>query len=563
MTPERSSAPPAPCGHPLTCPAVFRSRGSAPLSAARAWVAVALLTALVAAGCSSGGEATDDIAAEPRSNAQDLRVAVGEDPFLAGNPPNMDIGIRTNGPNPGIFETLTRLSPTYGVEASLALRWESQSPRVWRFVLRRDVTFHDGQRMNAQAVVSTLETIARRQTRPRGLDPGTARATADDVVEVNLTADNARLPEQLTAPSMAVIAPGTRPGGGDTPETTPTGTGPFVFVSYSKGTELRMKAIEEYWGGAPELRSLTFRFGPERDASRLLATRQVEIAGMVGYRNLASVSGRTDRNVQSRPGLAAYLLLNTGGIDEWTILKDDNVRKALAQTIDRDELTKVAFEGHGDDSKTLIPDIVLGTDAADRIRPLPLNRNEAKRLLDTAGWMPTLANGMRAKDGRPLVLNLLLSRPADQEKAVDALRVQLADVGVGLQLQDPAPETPFTKVNNATFDLFLDVRPQDDANPCALCRFFTIRPGGQLSFSASVGGGPKVDDAYDRIFSSPSIDTARRTAADIIQVVTAERFTAISLASLRTQWLISPRVRGFDPAVLPGAQRWEGVFLTV
>ena len=31
--------------------------------------------------------------------------------------------------------------------------------------------------------------------------------------------------------------------------------------------------------------------------------------------------------------------------------------------------------------------------------------------------MPTLANGMRAKDGKPLVLNLLLSRPADQSKA--------------------------------------------------------------------------------------------------------------------------------------------------
>ena len=90
-----------------------------------------------------------------------------------------------------------------------------------------------------------------------------------------------------------------------------------------------------------------------------------------------------------------------------------------------------------------------------------------------------------------------------------------------------------------------------------------IRPGGQLSFSASVGGGPKVDDAYDRLFSAPSIDTARRTAADIMQVVTAERFTAISIAALRTEWLISPRVRGFEPEVLSGNQRWDSVYLTV
>ena len=534
------------------------------MSRLRTLFALLLLIALTAAGCGGGGEgATDEEPAEPRAAAQDLRVAVGEDPFMAGSPPANDIGIRTNGPNPGIFETLTRLSPTYGINGALAERWESPNPKTWKFILRRDVTFHNGAPFNAEAVVASLDGIAGRATRPRGLDRGTAKATAPDIVEVNLSADNARLAEQLASPTMAMMAPGTRPGGGDTPENTPTGTGPFMFVSYNKGTDLKMKAYDKYWGGATELKTLTFRFGPERDVSRLLATRQVEIAGMVAYSNLASVSGRTDRNVQSRPGQAVYLLLNTGGVEEWTTLKDDNVRKALAQTIDRNEVAKAGWEDHGEDSDTLIPEVVLGADAADRIRPLPLNRNEAKKLLDGAGWMPTLPNGMRAKDGKPLVLNLLLSRPPDQTKAAETIKAQFAEVGVGLQIQDPGADSAFTKVNNAQFDLFLDVRPQDDANPCALCRFFTIRPGGQLAFSSSVGGGPKVDEAYDRIFSSPSIDTARRTAADIMQVVTAERFTAISLAALRTEWLISPRVRGFEPAVLTGDQRWEGVFLTV
>ena len=121
-------------------------------------------------------------------------MAVGEDPFNAGSPPANDIGIRANGPNPGIFEPLARLSPTYGVEAALALRWESPNPKVWRFFLRRDVAFHNGAPFNAEAVVGNFETFARRQTRPRGRDPGTAKANADDTVEINLTVDNARLP---------------------------------------------------------------------------------------------------------------------------------------------------------------------------------------------------------------------------------------------------------------------------------------------------------------------------------------------------------------------------------
>jgi len=535
------------------------------VSRLRSLIALLLLTACLAAACSSGGgtEASTDEPAEPRANAQDLRVAVGEDPFMAGNPAANDIGIRTNGPNPGIFETLTRMSPTYGAEAALAERWESPNTKTWRFFLRKNVTFHNGTPFNAEAVVAAIDSFSTRQTRPRGLDKGTAKATADDVVEINLTTDNARLAEQFANPSMAIVAPGTRPAAGDSAENTPTGTGPFTFLSYNKGTELKMKANDKYWGGPPALKTLAFKFGPERDASRLLATRQVEIAGMVAYANLASVSGRTDKNVQSRPGQAVYLILNTGGVEEWQTLKDDNVRKAIAQTIDRNAILKAAWDGHGEDNKTLIPEIVLGTDAADRVRPLPLNPNEAKKTLDAAGWNPTLPNGMRAKDGKPLLVNLLLSRPSDQTKAAEAIKSELADVGIAMQVQDPGTDPPGTKINNASFDMYLDVRAQDDANPCALCRFFTIRPGGQLSFSGSVGGGPKVDDAYDRVFASPSIDTARRTAADIMQVVTAERITAISIASLRTEWLISPRVRGFDPAVLTGDQRWDGVFLTV
>jgi peptide/nickel transport system substrate-binding protein len=283
---------------------------------------------------------------------------------------------------------------------------------------------------------------------------------------------------------------------------------------------------------------------------------------MVPYKNLASVSGRTDRLVQSPPGVAAYLLLNVGGIDEWSTLKDDNLRKAVALAIDRKALVKAAWEDHGDDSAAVIPPTVLGTDAADRVRPPPLNLDESRKALDAAGWAAG-PNGGRSKDGKPLVLNLLLSRPTDQGDAAAALKAQLSQVGITLQVQDPAPDSAFAKVNQSQFDLFLDVRPQDDANPCALCRFFTFKPGADLTFAGSVYAGPKADDLYDRAFTLPSIDTARRAAADLMQVVTVEKVSAISLAALRTEWLISPRVRGFEPDVLGGSQRWDSVYLTV
>ena len=526
----------------------------------RCAAALAAVACLLPA-CSSGGSSSQTESTEAaRSPIQDLRVAVGQDPFLQGNPPNPNLGLVTTGPNPGIFETLTRLTSDFGLQPGLATRWESPTPQQWRFFIRPNVTFHNGARLDGQAVVETLETIARRQTRPRGLDPGTAKANGD-TVEVNLTAPNARLAEQLANPSMGIQAPGTTAGSGGDPATTPTGTGPFKFDSYQPGASLKVVKNDKYWGTQAQLNSIVFRFGADQDAGRLLATRQVELVGQVPYDALPKQSGRTDRLVGSQPARAEYLLMNTGGVDEWATLKDDSLRQAVALSIDRKAVQKAAWPDNGDDNDTLIPELVLA-DAADRVKGPNQNVDQAKHLLDQAGWAPG-GDGVRTKNGRQLVLSLILARPGEQQQAANALKSQLATVGIGLQVLDPSPDTPFTRVNAGTFDIYMASQLQDDANPCALCRFFSVRPGGQLAFASASGGGAKADDLYDRSYSSPSEDTARRAAADLMNVVIAERFTAVPLASLRTEWLASPRVRGFEPAALGGDQRWDTVWLTV
>jgi ABC-type transport system substrate-binding protein len=529
----------------------------------RGGAAALVSVALLLSACSSGGgsgsqtESTES----PRSPIQDLRVAVGQDPFLQGNPPNPNLGLATAGPNPGIFETLTLLTSDFGLQPGLATRWESPTPQQWKFFIRPNVTFHNGAKLDAAAVVQSLDTFARRQTRPRGLDPGTAKANGEGEVDVNLTAPNARLADQLANPSMGIQAPGTSAGAGTDPSTTPTGTGPFKFDSYQPGTSLKVVKNDKYWATPAQLNSIVFRFGADADAGRLLATRQVELVGQVPYDVLPKQSGRTDRLVGSEAARAEYLVLNTGGVDEWSTLKDDNVRQAIALSVDRKALQKAAWPDNGDDNDGVIPAVVLA-DAGDRVKTPIQNLDQARRLLDQSGWAPG-GDGVRVKDGHPLVLSLVLARPPEQTQAANVLKSQLAAVGIGLQVVDPSPDTPFTRVNSGTFDIYMASQPQDDANPCALCRFFSVRPGGQLAFASAAGGGAKADDLYDHSYGSPSEDTARRDAADLMNVVVAQRFTAVPLASLRTEWLVSPRVRGFEPAALGGGQRWDTVWLTV
>ena len=538
--------------------------------------ALVAVLALVAVSCQIDGR-QPDAAPLPRAEHQDLRVAVGEDPFLRGTPPTPNLGLRTDDLDPGIFETLTTLTPQLGSAPGLAIRWEAESPSLWRFELREGVRFHDGTPLTAEAVVQTLqrgaggfvnselENVARRQSRPRGLEPESAVAEGEDVVVVSLSEPNLRLPEQLANPQMGVQAIGTQAGDGSSPATTPTGTGPFRFASYEPGTTLRVTANEEHWNGPPQLSSISFVFGADEDASVLLATRNVDLVGLIPARHLAKVSGRTDRLLESSPARSTFLLLNRGGIGEWDTLRENAVRRAVAMTLDRKAVAETAWPDHGEPNDTLVPPVVLDA-AAEQVNPPDHDLAAARTLLGDAGWIPG-PDGVRVKDGRRLILTLLV-RDSDLVGApvVEAIGRQLAEAGIDLEVLDTdvadLTGSPLDRVNAATFDLLLDVRPQYDANPCALCRLFSIRPGGDLTVSGAVMGGPEVDALFDQVHVAPSVATARRLAAELMQVVVADEVVAIPLATLTNPWLVSPRVQGFRPAPLAGDQQWATVWLS-
>jgi len=414
-------------------------------------------------------------------------------------------------------------------------------------------------------VNSELGNVARRQSRPRGLEAKSAEAEGEGVVIVNLSEPNLRLAEQLAHPRTGVQAPGTQAGDGSTPALTATGTGPFRFASYVPGAELRVTVNAEYWNEPPELSSITFRFGPDDDASRLLATRQVDVVGLIPSQDLAKVSGRSARLVESPPGRSAFLLLNRGGVGEWATMQDEALRRAVAMTLEREEVAETGWPDHGTPDDSLIPPLVLDL-SSEQVDPPDRDVAGARSLLEGEGWIAG-PDGVRVKDGERLVLRLLLHRPELLGAPVmETMAAQLWEAGIALEAVGPEAGadgvSPLERVNAATFDLFLDVRPQEDANPCALCRFFSIRPGGELTVSGVVGAGAEADALFDQVHVAPSLAAARRVAAEFMQVVVADEAVAIPLATVSNPWLVSSQVQGFQPAAVAGAQQWVSVWLS-
>src|ERR1700680_553933 len=76
--------------------------------------------------------------------------------YLSADPHARNEGLN-NLINDEIFERLTAYSKDLRIIPALATSWEARSPTVWRFHLRRGVTFHDGTPLTADDVVFSIE----------------------------------------------------------------------------------------------------------------------------------------------------------------------------------------------------------------------------------------------------------------------------------------------------------------------------------------------------------------------------------------------------------------------
>src|SRR6478609_1377791 len=76
--------------------------------------------------------------------------------YLSADPHAQNEGLNNN-VNDFIFEKLTTRGKDLALQPALAVSWEAKSPTLWRFNLRKGVTFHDGTSFTAEDVVFSIE----------------------------------------------------------------------------------------------------------------------------------------------------------------------------------------------------------------------------------------------------------------------------------------------------------------------------------------------------------------------------------------------------------------------
>jgi len=469
-----------------------------------AWVAVAAFALTVP---QSG-------AAQSASPRTSFVVAVGDEakvpvPILleGSSTANNDIADQ-------LFARLGQLRPTLitsgdkAFDPLLARSWTRRDSVTLVFDLDPRASWHDGVPVTAADVVFTFA-LARNPRVPRNLASVLRRIAS-------VTAEGERrvvfrytqpygeqlydavfhvppLPAHLLAsvpPDSLQFAPYVQ---------APVGSGPYRWGRRVPGEFIELTANERFFLGVPAIRRVIFRKATDGDARlNMLLSGEADATENIPapLSNVARVSA--DKNLRVIPvpsPTVGFLLFNHRDARDSTrphpILSDRDVRRAIGLAVDRRQMVRAILGNAGQvpyGPASAILWISHGTPA-----PAPMNLREARRLLDSRGWIDHDGDGVRDHEGQPLALTMIVPTTSPIRMSMSQMaQQQLRALGVKLVLDQMDYPVYSERRNAGRFDIEFASTAQDPS-PSGLTQGWSCQ--GRTNFGRYCD--PVVDSLLD------------------------------------------------------------------
>jgi peptide/nickel transport system substrate-binding protein len=318
-----------------------------------------------------------------------------------------------------LYDSLTALDKNAQPQLSLAEEITPNSDATeWTVRLRSGVTFHNGKPLTADDVIYTYQLIAN----PKKPLTGSVLLAPVDVANIKKL-DSLTLRIPCHAPyasfyeSQACYQFFIVPVGYNSAK--PVGTGPFKYQSFTPGQQSTFVRNENYWrSGLPYVDSLVITdYADETSQINGLVSGQLDVIG--------ALSGDSIPAVQSGGG--NVLIENGGAFAPFTMridqppFNDIRVRQALRLVVDRQEMLKLVFGGHG----------LIGNDLFARFDP-SYNHSLPQRHADIEQARSLLKQAGHEK----LTVNLITADlAAGSIKAAQVFAQQASAAGVTVSLQ--------------------------------------------------------------------------------------------------------------------------------
>ncbi|MEU0535446.1 ABC transporter substrate-binding protein [Amycolatopsis tolypomycina] len=496
-----------------------------PFRRVRSSLITAVAAALLAAGCSGGGESASRDATLVAYLGQAGDMQVNFNPFSSSV---------IEGPGT-IFEPLFFFNITKDVAPQpllgTAYSWNADGTKL-SITLRPGVQFSDGTPFTARDVVFTLDMVAKHKSINTTGYNGKAVAPDDTHVEITFPAPaftqgpqvlgrTFMVPQHLWSkiadPANDVIAQ-------------PVGTGPYKLDSF-KPQAFTYTANPAYWGGEPAVKHIRFLgLSGNQAGADALAAKQIDwqTGPVPDIKNVAKTYAGYQAVITPMFQVALFACANAalGCTGPQT---DPAVRQAIYRAINRTQLNALAFEGTASD---ISPGFALLERDAKWISPKLKEKAapdapdpaQAATLLQGAGYTRG-GDGVFAKDGKPLELTVQVpSGWTDYITAVDTMAQQLKQAGIKLISQQVSYNEWADARTRGRFQLLIDQLLQGpSADPYYTFNYYfatetTAKVGESAYPNYSRFSDPEVDAALNALKQIAPDDAAKRQPLyDVVQ----------------------------------------------
>ena len=331
----------------------------------------------------------------------------------------------------GISENLYRLDENIEPQPWIAESVETPDENTWVFTIRDGVTFSNGKTVDAKAVKACFERTYEKNERADSTLK-IKSMEADGMKFTIVTPEpNPTLLNDLCDPLLGIYDATEEPD----EELGVSCTGPYVATSFTAMTDVKMRANENYWGGAPKADTVELKIIDDQDALDMaLANGEIDLIAQEtanGASKFTDTSKYTTDTVTTTRANFLSFNLKTEGLDDLA------VRQAINYCIDREGYADVVYQGFATPCYGIYPDNLAfgGTDGLN-LTVDSYDPDKAKEILADAGYQDTDGDGILDKDGVNLSFKVLTYSYNDNcIQLADMLQAELSQIGIELSIE--------------------------------------------------------------------------------------------------------------------------------
>jgi peptide/nickel transport system substrate-binding protein len=404
---------------------------------------------------------------------------------------------------------------------------------TYTFQLRPGVVFHDGAKLDAAAVVTSLNRIRDIDQGPASLLPTIKNISASgpSTVVITLDAPYAFLPGVM--PWLPIVSPDALSANSSSADphaekwfaSNAAGTGPYMLTSFSPTTTIALSQNTKYWqpwvNGTPTSGSLTLNANVATQLE-LLQSGQVDFLGAISPDNAVTAKTMSNVTLLVQPGLEVQILpLNMARAP----MDNPKLREAIVKAFDYSAF-KTFNRGFGTPANSPVPPGLPGWDSS---IPLPAQDMAAAKQLVAASGVPS-----------GTTLDFVGVGGLDYETfAGTILQSALSQLGLKMSIQMPQwpiPATLMSKPSTAAHITFLNLSANTN-DPSVLIEesWSSANSSYKGGYNWSNYSNPQVDSDLTAFGQTSDASTQQQLIYQMQQTIVADNTAVFAFAPQLTE----------------------------